>query len=72
MGSYSLAHFQDEEVQGGAGVGWGSPSLASHQALCPCLPSEFCPQYLFLQLIQAIMMIVMTKPARTPVVIQVM
>ena len=51
---------------------WDSPPPASHQALCPCLPSEFCPQYLFLQQIQAIMMIVMTKPARTPVAIQAM
>jgi len=26
----------------------GFPSLSSDYALCPCLPSEFCPQYLFL------------------------
>ena len=38
---------------------WDSPSLASHQALCPCLPSEFCPQYLFLERTQPRMTVMM-------------
>ena len=54
------------------GRAWlGFPSLSSHQAPCSCFPSEFCPQYLFLKRIQA-MMLSMTNMARTTRTISVM
>ena len=55
-------------------MGWDSPSSSSRQALCPCLPSEFCPQYLFLELSpeSGLMKPVVMKSMRTTERIKVM
>ena len=54
------------------GRAWlGFPSLSSHQAPCPCLLSEFCPPYLFLERTQP-RKTVMMKLVRTTWRIQVM
>ena len=48
-----------------------SPSPASHQALCPCLPSEFYPQHMLMERTQP-RKTVMMKLVRSTGRIQVM